>query len=64
MKNLFKVICKSGNMYLNKNFNSYDTALDFASNQTYSGFNCLILQLDLSTLKWKRGLSLYPSETC
>lgn len=66
MCEIYMVICtKDRKRKYKERFNDYDQALAFAYEKTDKEY-CfsLILQLDQTSLNWKKRLTLYPSENC
>lgn len=66
MLDLFLVICSSrGKKVAKQRFNDYESALNYATNSLKNGVDiALILQLDYSTMKWHKKITLYPYECC
>ena len=64
MVEVIKVICsKNGSRVCSESFRDIDSAFEFANKKTETeGCVSLILQLDFQTAKWKRRITLYPSD--
>jgi len=64
MQGMFKVICScKGSRVDSKSFKDFDSAFNYASiNSSTKGYTCIVLELNFTTLKWQKRVTLYPYE--
>ena len=66
MQGMFKVICScKGSRIESKSFKDFDSAFTYADVSSLTkGYTCIVLELNFTTLKWQKRVTLYPHESC
>ena len=66
MSGVFKVVCiNKGSRVCSESFKDFDSAFNYADeSNSKNGYTCIVLELDFTTLKWRRRITMYPRESC